>query len=421
MRYLFEYAIESSICLTLFMTFYYLLLRKDTQHGRNRAFLILSLFASLVLPLLSFDINANRSTPLSPENFLINLSALTVRPDGNIANPKNISTILSVVYMGGLIISFISLLLSVTGLLSLILINRPSQNKIIKLPTRKPSCFSAFGYIFISADIPDMEAERMIHHELNHIRKNHFVDLTVVAFTSVIQWFNPAVYFLRKSLEAVHEFEADQECIRNGEEISSYQSLLVSAALGTNIPILTNKFSDTTILKNRIIMMTKKKTGRYASMKILLAAPLAAMMFFTFSCKDKVVEKEVLKAEAVKASPNIEEDIYGSKNIDSLVFVVVEQMPQFPGGEAELMKAINARIKYPDIAKEKGIQGKVICRFCVDETGKVIYPQISRGVDPILDRAAYEVIKNLPDFRPGTQGGKPVKVWYSLPINFQLK
>lgn len=420
MRYLFEYAVESSICLALFMTFYYLLLRKDTQHGRNRVFLILSLFASLILPLLSIDIS-NQSTPLSPGSFLINLSALTVRPDANVTTPKSITGILPMVYAGGLFISFISLLLSVTGLLSLILINRPLQNKIIKLPSRKPSCFSAFGYIFISADIPDSEAERMILHELNHIRKNHFFDLTVVACTSVIQWFNPAVYFLRKSLEAVHEFEADQECIRNGEEISSYQSLLVSVALGTNIPILTNKFSDTSILKKRIIMMTKKKTGRFASMKILLAAPLAALMFFTFSCKDKVVEKEVVKAEAVNASPNIEEDIYGSKIVDSLVFVVVEQMPQFPGGDAALMKTINENIKYPDIAKEKGIQGKVICKFCIDETGKVIYPQISRGVDPVLDRAAYEVIKSLPDFRPGTQGGKPVKVWYSLPINFQLK
>lgn len=421
MRDIFKYAIESSICLALFMTFYYLLLRKDTQHGRNRGFLIISLFASLILPLLSIDINENPSAPLQPGNFIINLAALTVRPDANFTNAKSITGILPMVYAGGLIISFISLLLSVTGLLSLILINKPSQSKIIKLPTRKPSCFSAFGYIFISTDIPDMEATRMIHHELNHIRKNHFFDLTVVAFTSVIQWFNPAVYFLRKSLEAVHEFEADQECIRNGEEISSYQSLLVSAALGTNIPILTNKFSDTSILKNRIIMMTKKKTGRFASMKILLAAPLAALMFFTFSCKDKVVEKEVLKVEAVQPSSNAPEDIYASKNADSIVFVVVEQMPQFPGGDAALMKTISENLKYPDIAKEKGIQGRVICRFCIDETGKVIYPQISRGVDPLLDRAAYEVIKSLPDFKPGMQGGKPVKVWYALPVSFQLK
>lgn len=103
------------------------------------------------------------------------------------------------------------------------------------------------------------------------------------------------------------------------------------------------------------------------------------------------------------------------------VFVVVEEMPSFPGGEAELFKFIYDNIKYPEIAKENNIQGKVILRFCVTYKGTVDQVSIVRGVDPALDEEAIRVIKMLPLWKPGKQGGKPVNVWYSVPISFQLK
>jgi periplasmic protein TonB len=103
------------------------------------------------------------------------------------------------------------------------------------------------------------------------------------------------------------------------------------------------------------------------------------------------------------------------------VFVVVEEMPSFPGGDAELMKFIAENIQYPEIAKENNIQGKVIMRFCVTYKGTVDQVSVARGVDPSLDEEAIRVVKMLPLFKPGKQGGKPVNVWYSLPISFQLK
>lgn len=103
------------------------------------------------------------------------------------------------------------------------------------------------------------------------------------------------------------------------------------------------------------------------------------------------------------------------------VFVVVEEMPSFPGGDAELFKFIYDNIKYPEIAKENNIQGKVILRFCVTYKGTVDQVSVVRGVDPALDEEAIRVIKMLPLWKPGKQGGKPVNVWYSVPISFQLK
>jgi len=102
-------------------------------------------------------------------------------------------------------------------------------------------------------------------------------------------------------------------------------------------------------------------------------------------------------------------------------FVVVEEMPMFPGGEAELLNWIGQHTQYPEIAKENNIQGKVIVRFCVTSKGTVDRVSILKGVDPELDKEAIRVVQTLPAFKPGKQGGKPVPVWYMVPINFTLK
>ncbi len=102
------------------------------------------------------------------------------------------------------------------------------------------------------------------------------------------------------------------------------------------------------------------------------------------------------------------------------VFVIVENMPEFPGGQMELRKQIAKRTKYPEVAKENGIQGKVYVQFVVNEQGVITNAKVVRGVDPSLDAEAIRVINSLPKWKPGSQRGKPVKVSFTVPINFQL-
>jgi len=109
------------------------------------------------------------------------------------------------------------------------------------------------------------------------------------------------------------------------------------------------------------------------------------------------------------------------EEVDVKIFVIVEKMPEFPGGDLELRKYIAQNIKYPNIARENDIQGKVYVRFVVTEKGTVENVQIARGVDPLLDQEAIRVVESLPTWKPGEQGGKKVKVWYTVPINFQLQ
>ncbi len=106
---------------------------------------------------------------------------------------------------------------------------------------------------------------------------------------------------------------------------------------------------------------------------------------------------------------------------ESQVFFIVEDMPEFPGGELALRKFIANAIKYPVIAQENGIQGKVYVNFVVDKDGSITAAKIARGVDPSLDKEALRVVNSLPKWKPGMQRGKPVKVSYTVPISFVLQ
>jgi protein TonB len=129
---------------------------------------------------------------------------------------------------------------------------------------------------------------------------------------------------------------------------------------------------------------------------------------------------EVQNEEVVEEVAVVAEEV--QENVDEAEpFVVVEEMPMFPGGESALLAYISEHTQYPEVAKENNIQGKVIVRFCVTSKGGVDKVEILKSVDPELDKEAIRVVKTLPTFKPGKQGGKPVPVWYMVPINFTLK
>ena len=125
-------------------------------------------------------------------------------------------------------------------------------------------------------------------------------------------------------------------------------------------------------------------------------------------------EVEVVIAAPVEAPAEEEEE--------EVVFVVVESMPEFPGGQQALFKFLSENIKYPVIAQENGIQGRVICQFTVNKDGSIVDIEVVRsGGDPSLDKEAVRVIKSMPKWKPGKQRGKPVRVKYTVPVSFKLQ
>ena len=118
---------------------------------------------------------------------------------------------------------------------------------------------------------------------------------------------------------------------------------------------------------------------------------------------------------------DIKEVITSKPTEETKVFSYVEQMPIFPGGESALMNYIASNLKYPSAAQDQGIQGLVMLRFVVTGTGEVGEVQVLKSLDPSCDREAIRVVKSLPRFTPGRQQGKPVNVWFQLPVRFELR
>jgi protein TonB len=123
-----------------------------------------------------------------------------------------------------------------------------------------------------------------------------------------------------------------------------------------------------------------------------------------------------LKEEVV-----VEKPVEKPKEVKEEIFRSVEQMPQFPGGDAALLKYLSSHINYPPMAAENNVQGKVTLQFVVEKDGRVGEVKVIRSVDKDLDREAIRVVKTLPKFTPGRQNGQPVRVWYTLPVTFKLQ
>ena len=159
-------------------------------------------------------------------------------------------------------------------------------------------------------------------------------------------------------------------------------------------------------------MKTKKNPRFMANLKLFLVLP--AILFVLIAFSSCAAKKKVATVQTVSKEKNMSSD-------QEEPFVVVEEMPMFPGGDSTLLAYISQNTKYPESAKTNKIQGKVIVRFCVTSLGSIDRISVLRGVNPELDAEAVRVVSSLPAFKPGKQGGKAVPVWYMVPIEFLLK
>lgn len=137
-------------------------------------------------------------------------------------------------------------------------------------------------------------------------------------------------------------------------------------------------------------------------------------------CWDMMIamEEEEVEIEIMQEPAEVEEEV----EEEEAVYIVVENMPEFPDGQQAMMKFIAENIQYPVIAMENGIQGRVICQFVVEKDGRISDIQVVRtSGDASLDKEAVRVISSMPKWKPGRQSGKPVRVTYTLPVSFRLQ
>jgi len=137
--------------------------------------------------------------------------------------------------------------------------------------------------------------------------------------------------------------------------------------------------------------------------------------------KSEIIGKKApLKSNSIKV--NLKDSIHSAEKDDLILcYLVLEKIPAFPGGDEKLVEYISKKLIYPKEAVSKKIEGKVICKFMVNEDGTITHIEVIRSIDPLLDAEAIRVIKTLPKFEPGTQHEKPVGVYFTLPITFSLQ
>jgi TonB family protein len=406
--------VKTAVYLAGFYLIYFLFLSRDTMYTRNRLFILVSLVSSFLFPLFTIRINENGAVAY----FGRSLSEIIVTATGSssasdlILNGRSGAILfLFRIYISGVVIFGIKFLADILRLLLLIGKEKNRHGNLVRFNGLKSSAFSAFGHIFINAGVSAEEASEIIKHEMNHLKYYHYVDIILVESLKVLQWFNPAVHLLNRSLRSIHEFQADEDYLKSGIPVNSYQTLLLNHVLKTRIFIPSNNFSNPTLIKKRMIMMTKKRSSRLADFKILIVLPVAAIIMAVISACAMSRHSSGSQVKNAPSSEVVPEDI----------FVVVEEMPVYPGGDQALMDFVYKNIVYPKEAKDKNIQGRVICRFAVKTDGSVYNVSVLHGVDPLLDNEAIRVLNLLSGWKPGMQGGKPVNVWYSVPITFALK
>ena len=434
MNTLLIYMIKAAVYLAGFFLVYRLFLSRDTLYSRNRTYILLSVISALILPLVTIQ-------TIKPLNFPVFgkvLSEIFVTGTGknNLSAIPDFSALmdfkgLSIIYLAGLIFFGLKLIIDFLELVFLISRKAKTGSYIVRFNGLNTAGFSAFGYIFINGRISSEEADEIIKHEQNHLNHYHSFDIVFIEVVKVFQWFNPFIHLFSRSLRAVHEYQADEECISLGTSVSNYQRLLMNQIFKSKIFTVTNSFSNPSLVRKRMIMMTKQRSKSLTNFKILMIMPVITLLMLVFStCSEQGKSSENLTGimtepppppPPVPGSVNAINEQLSSGDESAEPFATVEQMPVFPGGEGELLKYIRDNTNYPESAKASNTQGKVIIRFAVSTEGKVTKETVLKGVAPALDEEALRVVRTLPKFEPGRQGGKAVPVWYMVPINFTLR
>ncbi|MBO5684750.1 MAG: M56 family metallopeptidase [Akkermansia sp.] len=436
------YILKVSLSLAAFYMFYKLLCSRDTLHRFNRCLLLFILALSAVLPFMYIDlgiISHEAAVEIGQlgamlEDEPVEMAAMTDTP---VSLWQRIPwqlipwrMILGGIYCAGLLVCLAHF---VGSLLSIALLIRRSKRRVMADGTILVAHNKAYGpfswmrYVIASAQDLDENFDMILAHERAHIRLGHSWDLLFVQLCATAQWFNPAAWLLKRELEAIHEYEADSDTLRQGFDARQYQLRLFEEAVGVKFNTITNNFNNCST-KKRIIMMMKRQTSPWARMKALFVLPVAFVAVTVISCtspKEKKTDanQEVVQQSQPASAPEIQVVTYAPqpKEVEQgEVFQVVEEQPMFPGGMEEMMKFLQQNVKYPKEAQDQGKQGRVIVQFVVNKDGSISNDTIVRSVDPLLDAEALRVVRSMPNWTPGKQRGKEVRVRFTLPVAFRL-
>ena len=413
------YIIKSALTLALLYTCIMPLLEKETFHRLNRIIVLGCLLLSFIIPLIHFTGGTNQTIDMVRQ--AVQLPEILIDGNANKQSVWSLTDIFICIYtLGGVAMLSLTAIQTMSLMLRLRRCEHITDNKgnVIVLTDYATSPFCLFHYIVMSHDDYANNRCFVLTHEQEHIRLRHYIDLIILQFATIIQWFNPFVWLIGKNLKAIHEFEVDEAVLNKGIDATQYQKFLVIKAVGNRLQPFANNLNKES-LKRRIIMMNQKKSNRWMMLKALFVIPVATLAVSVFA---NTTDMRSMAKAANTTANSISTNNMQTKQSDKKIFRVVEVMPQFKGGDAKLMEFLMMNMKYPESAIKAEQQGRAVVGFIVRKDGTVsdVYIEKSTGYD-VLDNEAMRVVKSMPAWEPGKQKGKPVDVKYFVPITFRQK
>lgn len=386
--------------------FYRFVLSTNRNFGLNRAFLVL-------IPLLSVVIAFVEIPQFSqPTEWIMNseLDELVIGTNGIVAfdtSEVTFMSVLSEVLILGAWIWLLSLFIKLTFLGLKILRSKKEKQDgfILLLSDLGHESFSFFNWVYLPSTLNADEKAMILAHELEHVRLKHSFDLFLVEFFQCVFWFNPVYSFLKRKLKAVHEFQADLLPAEQGQ--LKYSRLILAQSLNTKSKNLVHTFHESSLTKNRI-MMLKNKKAKTVWQYVLILPILTGLLYLSSCTKNEESNQDVLS--------NTE------KSAVITDFDELKSKPQFPGGKKELFAYLSENIKYPKELSKEGAEGRVYISFVIDTEGRVTEPSILKTEDERLNKAALAVLEDMPAWVPAQdKQGKHVSTKFTLPIMFKLE
>lgn len=423
------YLLQVNVGLILFYALYKLVCTRDTFFRSRRFILIVSLVLPFILPFIDVREwleSRDRMIMLTHFDYSAVLPEIVVGSEA--AETGNRVFVLSewigYLYLAGVVVLLVRLVVQAFSLYRLIV--RMPEKEIngvrVKCLNDPSGPFSFFGWIFMNpAAVKEDEISEILTHEMAHVKQHHSVDVLLAEMVSICCWMNPFAWLLKREVRLNLEFLADRKVMEAGFATKGYQYHLLGLAYNHKYGLSNNfNFSH---LKQRIIMMNKKKSNAAGHIKyaLFVLPAFALLVAGNISCSQDASQTEDAKEEVVApVSPEAKEAPADSTAKEE-VFMVAEQMPEYPGGMKEMLKFLQENVKYPVNAIKNNVQGRVIVQFVVEKDGTPTEFKVLRSVDPDLDAEALRVMKAMPKWKPGMQKGQVVRVKFTVPVSFKLQ
>jgi beta-lactamase regulating signal transducer with metallopeptidase domain len=400
MESLLFYLLRASIVMAVFYGFYKLLFGRNTFHKSNRALLILIVVITSILPLFSFNLLSNINLPESEANLLDFSKLQIIEQVGNFEQKATFPWIpfLLILFVAGMLFTFIRYIIGINQIWKIIASSEKqfifnsekqfiSNNAVLCITDKNISPFSWWTYIVISRkDYTQDNSQTILSHEKAHIHMNHSMDMILFDLFTIFFWFNPFSWLLKREIQTVHEYMADEQVLNNGIDAKQYQYLLICKSVGEHKFALANNFRQRNLHK-RITMMTKTKTSKRMKWNYVFALPVLFLAITALSAPK-------LNAKVVEPEPPVKIEIVGHNNDTSTIETAPQIKSETKGeikGITTIVKDGESRIQLSGVAGDK--QPLYIydgVKMSNDEIGK-INPNNIADITVLKDKSAVEM------------------------------